>query len=81
MPARILIRVDFPDPFWPSRAWISARRTSRLTSIKGPLPGERLGDSDDLDHRCLALEPAVQRLVGQDAHSERLREDDPLGRR
>ena len=42
-PASDLISVDLPEPFWPTRAWISLSRTSRSASIRARVPPERLG--------------------------------------
>ncbi len=41
-PARILMRVDLPDPLPPSRAWIWPRATSKETSISARVPGKVL---------------------------------------
>ena len=41
-PARILIRVDLPDPFWPSNQWISPAKTSMPTSSVDALALEGL---------------------------------------
>ncbi len=38
MPASILIRVDFPAPFWPRSAWISPLLTSRSTRSSASVP-------------------------------------------
>src|SRR5215213_3641685 len=41
-PARTLMRVDLPAPFWPSRAWTSPARTSRSTPSRARTPGNSL---------------------------------------
>src|SRR6478752_5925314 len=41
-PARVLIRVDFPAPFWPSRQCTSPARTSRSTPSRARTPGNCL---------------------------------------
>ena len=38
-PERTLIRVDLPDPFSPTRAWISALPISKETSFRARCPG------------------------------------------
>src|ERR1700722_3576830 len=45
-PERILISVDLPAPFSPSRAWISPERTSKPASSSAWTPGNRLLISD-----------------------------------
>src|SRR5215510_8979893 len=42
MPVRMFIRVDFPAPFSPSRAWISPGHISRSTSWLATTPGKYL---------------------------------------
>ena len=41
-PARILISVDLPAPFSPTRAWISPRRRVRSTPARAFTPGNSL---------------------------------------
>ena len=41
-PDRILIRVLFPEPFSPTRLWISAAWIVKLTSINARTPPKRL---------------------------------------
>ena len=44
--------VDLPDPFWPRRAWISPASTVEVDAVERPLPGEGLGQAEDLQHRA-----------------------------
>src|SRR3990170_2621851 len=41
-PARTLMSVDLPAPFWPSSAWTSPDRTSRSTPSRARTPGNTL---------------------------------------
>ena len=61
-PARTLIRVDLPAPFWPSRQCTSPGRTSRSTPASATTPGNRFTMSA-MPRRAEASLPAMRRDV------------------
>ena len=48
-PPGFLISVDLPDPFVPTRAWISPRRTFEAHPVERPGAGEGLADAADAE--------------------------------
>ena len=49
-PASTLMRVDLPDPFWPTRAWIWPAPHVEVDACQCPLAREGLGQPPHLEH-------------------------------
>ena len=62
-PVSALMKVDFPAPFSPMRAWISPGAEREVDAVQGEHPGEADGDATHLDDRgsCGALRRIIAR--------------------
>ena len=58
MPSMIFISVDLPAPFSPASAWISPRRSSKLTFRSAWIGSERLAQAGDRRGSCRSLAAA-----------------------